>query len=207
MTCRNEEKRRKRMTEEEENEEERGGLCDTQRNEIAMVEKSIEKEEEKEEVEREGGEKSIEKEEKGGEKEEKEEEEREEGEKSMEKEKKERGEEERGERDHSEDTHLSQEDAVQISTMLDNDEEGEDIESNRIFQRAFTTAIITCLLIGESVQLGLGDFIFYSLMVSKASLSSTVPFVFVFIIILAVLDYYLSSWLFMSRDCLLQWHY
>ncbi|KNB42162.1 presenilin-like protein [Blastocystis sp. subtype 4] len=52
------------------------------------------------------------------------------------------------------------------------DEEEEGLEINRIFER-------------ESVQLGLGDFIFYSLMVSKASLSSTVPFVFVFIIILS----------------------
>ena len=64
-------------------------------------------------------------------------------------------------------------------------EDEEDMKVNRIFERILS--IIDSNSIGESVSLGLGDFIFYSLMVSKASLSSSVPFVIVFIIILSVL--------------------
>lgn len=64
-------------------------------------------------------------------------------------------------------------------------EDEEDMKVNRIFERILS--IIRSNSIGESVSLGLGDFIFYSLMVSKASLSSSVPFVIVFIIILSVL--------------------
>ena len=64
-------------------------------------------------------------------------------------------------------------------------EDEEDMKVNRIFERI--SSIIDSNYIGESVSLGLADFIFYSLMVSKASLSSSVPFVIVFIIILSVL--------------------
>ena len=77
---------------------------------------------------------------------------------------------------------VPKEDLDEVQVQMEEEEEEENQPS--IYSRIFTG--IRVIWLGESVHLGLGDFIFYSLLVTTAGYYSIVPYIACFVIIIAV---------------------